>query len=94
MIVGGIGFIVVMVLNAFVLDEFDAYGEVPIPGSGQISLPAGEVQISFHTSVTGSPSGSFPVPALKLSIIPPRVRLIQCSPNALVAQRLSTATPT
>ena len=71
MIVGGIGFIVVMVLNAFVLDEFDAYGEVPIPGSGQVQLPAGEVKISFHTSVTGSTSGSFPVPALKLGIDPP-----------------------
>lgn len=71
MIVGGIGFIVVMVLNAFVLDEFDAYGEVPIPGSAQVQLPAGEVQISFHTSVTGSTSGSFPIPALKLGIDPP-----------------------
>lgn len=71
MIVGGIGFVIVMALNAFVLDEFDAYGEVPIPGSGQVQLPAGDVQISFHTSVTGSTSGSFPVPALRLSIIPP-----------------------
>lgn len=71
MIVGGIGFIVVMALNAFVLDEFDAYGEVPIPGSGQVQLPAGEMQISFHTSVTGSPSGSFPIPPLKLNITPP-----------------------
>ena len=71
MVVGGVGFIVVMVLNAFVLDEFDAYGEVPIPGSGQVQLPAGQAQISFHTSVTGSPSSGFPMPALKLSIIPP-----------------------
>ncbi len=71
MVVGGIGFIVVMALNAFVLDEFDAYGEVPIPGSGQVQLPAGEVQISFHTSVTGSPSSGFPLPALRLSIVPP-----------------------
>lgn len=37
MIVGGIGFIVMMALNAFVLDEFDAYGEVPIPGTGQVA---------------------------------------------------------
>ena len=71
MIVGGIGFIVVMALNAFVLDEFDVYGEVPIPGSAQVQLPAGEVQISFHTAVTGSTSGSFPIPALKLGIDPP-----------------------
>ena len=71
MVVGGVGFLVVIMLNAFVLDEFDAYGEVPIPGSGQVQLPAGEVQISFHTAVTGSPSGSFPIPALKLGIDPP-----------------------
>jgi hypothetical protein len=70
-VVGGVGFILVMILNAFVLDEFDAYGEVPIPGSGQVQLPAGQAQISFHTSVTGSPSSGFPLPALKLSIIPP-----------------------
>lgn len=71
MVVGGIGFIIVMVLNAFVLDEFDAYGEVPIPGSGQVYLPAGQAQISFHTSVTGSPSSGFPMPPLSLNIIPP-----------------------
>ncbi len=71
MVVGGAGFIVAMCLNAFVLDEFDAYGEVSIPGSGQIQLPAGEVKISFHTLTTGSPSGSFPSPPLKLSIDPP-----------------------
>jgi hypothetical protein len=71
MVVGGVGFILVMALNAFVLDEFDAYGEVPIPGSGEVQLPAGQAQISFHTSVTGSPSSGFPLPSLKLSIIPP-----------------------
>lgn len=71
MVVGGIGFILVMVLNAFVLDEFDAYGEVPIPGSGQVQLPAGQAQISFHTAVTGSPSSGFPMPPLRVSIVPP-----------------------
>lgn len=68
---GIIGFIVVMVLNAFVLDEFDAYGEIPIPGSGELVLPEGEVEISFHASVVGGPSGSFPMPPLTLSIEPP-----------------------
>ena len=71
MVIGGVGFIIVMVLNAFVLDDFDAYGEVPIPGSGQVQLPAGQAQISFHTSVTGSPSSGFPLPALRLNIVPP-----------------------
>lgn len=68
---GIIGFVVVMVLNAFVLDEFDAYGEIPIPGSGELVLPEGEVEISFHTSVMSGPSGSFPMPPITLSIDPP-----------------------
>ncbi|MCV7346320.1 SHOCT domain-containing protein [Mycolicibacterium rhodesiae] len=71
MVVGAVGFFVVMMLNAFVLDEFDAYGEVPVPGSGQVQLPAGQAQISFHTSVTGSPSSGFPLPTLRLNIVPP-----------------------
>lgn len=69
---GIIGFVVVMVLNAFVLDEFDAYGEVPIPGSGEVVLPEGEVEVSFHTTVMGGgPSGGFPMPPITLSIDPP-----------------------
>jgi hypothetical protein len=59
-------------LNAFVLDEYDAYGEVAIPGSGSVDLPEGEVTISFHTVITGRPSGGgLPVPDLQLSITPP-----------------------
>ena len=33
-------FIVMLILNAFVLDDYDAYGEVPIPGSTSLQLPA------------------------------------------------------
>lgn len=71
LIVGGIGFIVSLVLGAFLWDEYDAYGEVPIPGSGRLHLPAGEVTISFHTYVTGGINGGFPVPPLKLGMTPP-----------------------
>jgi hypothetical protein len=60
-----------LILNAFVLDDYDAYGEVPIPGSTSLHLPAGEVTVSFHTMVTGSPSSGFPIPDLKFSINPP-----------------------
>ena len=35
----GSGFVATLVLNAFVLDEYDAYGEVPIPGSTSLHLP-------------------------------------------------------
>ncbi|MDV3128027.1 SHOCT domain-containing protein [Mycobacterium sp. 21AC1] len=66
----GIGFFVMLMLNAFVLDKFDAYGEVEIPGTGSVELPAGEVTISFHTYTTGS-GGGLPVPRLGLRISAP-----------------------
>jgi hypothetical protein len=47
-VVAVIGFVVTLILNAFVLDKYNAYGEVPIPGSGSLQLPAGSVTVSFH----------------------------------------------
>ena len=71
MVVSIAGFIISMVLNAFVLDKYDAYGEVPIPGSEVLHLPQGEVTVTFHTLVTGSISGSgLPIPKLGISINP------------------------
>jgi Short C-terminal domain len=67
-----VGFLATLILNAFVLDKYDAYGEVPIPGSSSLHLPAGEVTVSFHTQVIGSPGGGgLPVPELKLRLVPP-----------------------
>lgn len=71
MVVALAGFIATLVLNAFVFDEYDAYGEVPIPGSGNIHLPAGDVTVSLHVLVVGSSNGGLPVPPLGLSITPP-----------------------
>ena len=72
LVVAVVGFIVTLVLNAFVLDKYDAYGEVPIPGSSSLHLPAGEATVSFHTQTIGSPSGGgLPVPPLGLTIVPP-----------------------
>ncbi len=72
LLVATVGFIVTMVLNAFFFDDYDAYGEVPIPGSGSVHLPAGEATVSFHTQTVGSPSGGgLPVPSLGLTITPP-----------------------
>jgi len=68
LVVSVAGFIATLILNAFVLDKYDAYGEVPIPGSSSLHLPAGEVTVSFHTQVIGSPP---PVPELKLRLVPP-----------------------
>jgi hypothetical protein len=66
------GFVVTLILNAFVLDKYAAYGEVPIPGSRTLHLPAGEVKVSFHSLVTGSTSGGgLPVPDLGMTIVPP-----------------------
>jgi hypothetical protein len=71
LVIGGIGLIASLVANAFFLDKFDAYGEVRIPGSASLQLPAGEVTASFHTVVTGSSGSGLPVPDLKLSIVGP-----------------------
>jgi hypothetical protein len=67
-----IGFVATLILNVFVLDKYDAYGEVPIPGSSSVHLPAGEVTVSFHTVITGRPTGGgLPVPNLQMTIAPP-----------------------
>src|SRR6201987_3708690 len=71
MVIAVAGFIVALVLNTFFLDKYNAYGEVPIPGSGSLYLPAGEVTISLHTVVIGSSNGGLPVPPLGVTITPP-----------------------
>src|ERR1700744_3184791 len=72
MIGSAVAFIAVLVLGAFVLDRYDAYGEVPIPGTGKVHLPAGQVTVSFHTVTVGNSSGGgLPVPRLGLDIDPP-----------------------
>ena len=73
MVGSGIGFIATLFLGAFVLDKYDEYGEVPIPGTGKLHLPAGQVTVSFHTVTVGSSSGGggLPVPHLVLDIDPP-----------------------
>jgi Short C-terminal domain len=72
MVGSGIGFIATLVLGAFVLDKYNAYGEVPIPGTGKLHLPAGQVTVSFHTVTVGNSSGGgLPVPHLVLDIDPP-----------------------
>jgi Short C-terminal domain len=72
MVASIIGLVASIVLNAFVFDEYDAYGEVPVPGSRSLQLPAGEVTVSFHTVITGRPAGGgLPIPELKMGIDPP-----------------------
>ena len=71
LVVGGVGLIATLILNAFVLDAYDAFGEVSVPGSTSLQLPAGEMTVSFHTETTGQPGGGFPIPDLSLTISPP-----------------------
>ncbi len=72
MVLSVVGFVVTLVLNAFFLDKYNAYGEVPVPGSGSLHLPAGDITISLHTLVISGPSGGgLPVPPLGVTITPP-----------------------
>ncbi|MEZ0054478.1 hypothetical protein ABIA30_005520 [Mycobacterium sp. MAA66] len=70
MVVSVIGFVTALLLNAFVFDDYDAYGEVPVPGSATVHLPAGPATISLHTMVIGG-GGVLPVPKMSLGIVPP-----------------------
>ena len=64
-----------VVLHTFLFDEYDAYGEIPIPGTGALHLPKGEVTITFHTRVAvagGHPNPGLAIPDLSMTIDPPR----------------------
>jgi putative oligomerization/nucleic acid binding protein len=71
MVAAAIGFVVTLCLNAFFFDEYDKYGELPIPGTGSVQLPAGDVAVTFHTVLVGGGGSSLPVPPLKYSITGP-----------------------
>jgi hypothetical protein len=49
LIVSLVGLIFSMLKN-FDIDEFDAYGEVSIPATRTLHLPAGDVTVSFHST--------------------------------------------
>lgn len=68
-----VGFIISWLLNDTVWDKYDAYGEVPIPGSRTLHLPAGDVKVSFHTEIAGTmEGGGLPVPKdLEVAFSPP-----------------------
>lgn len=70
LVIGAVGLFAMVFLNAFVLDDYDAYGEVPIPGTASLELPQGEVTVSLHAMVTGAGAG-LPVPPLRLHVSAP-----------------------
>lgn len=46
-----------------VWDKYDAYGEVPIPGTRTLHLPEDDVKVSFHTEIAGTmEGGGLPIP--------------------------------
>ena len=53
-------------------DKYDAYGEVPVPGTRTPHLPAGDVKVSFHTEIAGTmEGGGLPIPQnLHVAITP------------------------
>jgi hypothetical protein len=73
------GYIASQVRNAASTATFDpnsvsgyrAYGEVPIPGTQTLHLPAGKVAITFHAETVGVPEAGLPIPDLKLDINAP-----------------------
>jgi hypothetical protein len=71
MVASAVGFALALILNVFVFDEYDAYGEVPVPGSSSLTLPAGDVTVTFHTVLIGGSGSGLPVPALKYRITGP-----------------------
>ena len=59
-------------LNAFVLDKYDAYGEVPIPGSSSLHLPAGDVDGQLPHPAHRQFERRWPTrPAAWVTIVPP-----------------------
>lgn len=94
LVISVIGFIIALVANAFFLDDFDAYGEVAVPGSGTVHLPAGEVNVSLHALVVGGGDGVCPF-RRSVSRSPHRqVRPKWRSPKVSAPQRRSTTTHT
>ena len=51
--------------------KFDANGDVPVPGSANLHLPAGKVAVSFRAQLPSGPDNHLPLPKLDLDIDPP-----------------------
>jgi hypothetical protein len=75
LVVSVVGFVASIVMDMFI-DDYKDYGEVPIPGSQRLHLPAGDVVVSFHAEMPGANEGerTDPIPKpqnLELVITPP-----------------------
>jgi hypothetical protein len=68
---GFLGGIASIFVNGFVIADSAAYGEVPIPGSASLELPAGDVDISYRATTLTVGGKGVMVPPIQLSIEPP-----------------------
>jgi hypothetical protein len=65
-----VGFIASLLMDdASMADE--AYGDVPIPGSTRLHLPAGDVLVTIHTEKIGRGAGAVIPENLEVSLTPP-----------------------
>lgn len=64
-----IGGLITTVVIGAVADQYGSYGEVPIPGSGEVRLPEGETIVSFHVFDYGG--RGLRVPPLNFDITAP-----------------------
>lgn len=71
LVIGVLGIIVSVMVNAFVIADDDAYGEVPIPGSASLELPAGDVDIAYRATTLTVGGKGVMVPPIQLAITPP-----------------------
>ncbi|MED5812969.1 SHOCT domain-containing protein [Mycolicibacterium sp. 050232] len=71
LVIGIGGGIASILVNAFVIADSAAYGEVPIPGSASLELPAGDVDISYRATTLTVGGQGVMVPPIQLSIDPP-----------------------
>ncbi|MEV0672007.1 SHOCT domain-containing protein [Mycobacterium sp. NPDC050441] len=71
LVVGVLGIIGSVMVNAFVIADDDAYGEVPIPGSVSLELPAGDVDIAYRANTLTVGGKGVMVPPIQLDITPP-----------------------
>ncbi|MCV7202219.1 hypothetical protein B7435_09260 [Mycolicibacterium peregrinum] len=71
LVVGVLGIIASVMVNAFVIADDDAYGEVPIPGSASLELPAGDVDIAYRATTLTVGGKGVMVPPIQLAITPP-----------------------
>lgn len=71
LVIGVLGVIGSVMVNAFVIADPDAYGEVPLPGSAALELPAGDVDISYRATTLTVGGKGVQVPPIQLDITPP-----------------------